>query len=171
LILLAPVAVWSSLDIVNNPKLLNDIFNEQDRVVAPNFILNDVNGNPVALSDFQGKVVILHFWTTWCSWCVKEMPSLEKLYNDFKDREFVILGINIGENKEVIEKHFQSGKMSYPVLMDVNASVTRRYGVDRHPAHFVIDAEGKVVGGQILGAKDWDKLESRQFVQYIIEKG
>ena len=60
---------------------------------APSFMLKDVRGNNVSLSDFNGKVVVIDFWTTWCSWCKETTQELEKLHNNYKDRDVVFLGM------------------------------------------------------------------------------
>ena len=72
---------------------------DSEKIAALNFKLKDLNGVEVSLSDFKGKKVFLNFWASWCPPCKAEMPDLEKLYQETKDSDLVILAVNIGEDK------------------------------------------------------------------------
>ena len=82
---------------------------------ALSFILKDVRGNNVGLSDFNGKVVVMDFWTTWCSWCKETTQELEKLHNKYKDRDVVFLGISMdsGSNADKKVRDFAQKTWSY----------------------------------------------------------
>lgn len=69
------------------------------RSKAPDFTLKDLNGNSVTLESLKGRVVYLNFWATWCPWCVKELPDVETVYKQYKDKDVVILAVDIGESE------------------------------------------------------------------------
>lgn len=111
---------------------------------APDFSLVDLNGNPHKLSDYQGKGVLLNFWGTWCDPCKKEMPALEKQYQLFKGKEFEILAINIAQSKFEVSNFSKQYSMTFPVVIDTNKSVMRKYNIDPLPTSIFVNKEGKI---------------------------
>jgi peroxiredoxin len=126
---------------------------------APSFTLQDLNGNTVSLSDFKGKVIILDFWATWCPPCVKEVPHFVELYEQYKDREFVIVGISVDrEGVGVVKSFVQKYKVNYPILM-TDGRVEKAYGdITSIPTTFVIDSEGNIRRSYI-GYRDKEVFE------------
>ncbi|MFE7060913.1 TlpA disulfide reductase family protein [Sutcliffiella sp. NPDC057660] len=125
---------------------------------AVDFKLESMGGNKVSLSDSLGKPVIINFWTTWCPPCKKEMPEIQRFYEDYKD-EVDVLAVNITSNevnKSVVEKHVTTGGFSFPILFDTEG-LFRYYEVLDMPATFFIDEEGVIVGKH-TGELDYDKL-------------
>lgn len=116
-----------------------------DSAKAPQFKLPDINGNQVSLSDFDGKVVILDFWATWCPPCVKEVPHFVELYDEYKEQGFEMVGISLdagGANdvKPFVEKM----NVNYTMLIG-NQDVTKEYGgIGGIPTTFVIDKAGQI---------------------------
>ena len=112
---------------------------------APSFTLQDLNGKPVSLSDFKGKVVILDFWATWCGPCVIEIPHFIELYEQYKDRGFAMVGISLDRQGVGIVKSFiQKYRVNYPILM-TDGQVDKAYGgITYIPTTFVIDAAGNI---------------------------
>ncbi len=118
---------------------------------APHFELSDINGKTLRFpGDMQGKVVAIRFWADWCKSCAEEMPVIEKVYNKYKDKGLVILAVNIGQEKDAVEKFVKGIEITYPVLLDPGAVVTRRYGVTGLPITFIIDRNG-TIRQKILG--------------------
>ncbi len=120
---------------------------------APDFTLNDLEGHPVSLSDYRGKVVLLNFWATWCEPCKKEMPEMQAAYERYKDRGFVILAVNFGDRLEEADKFVKHMGLTFPVLLDRKVKVAARYGVVSLPVSFFIDPKGiirqRVFGGTL----------------------
>ncbi len=120
---------------------------------APPFTLNDLEGHPVNLMDYQGKVVLLTFWATWCEPCKKEMPEIEAAYEQHKDQGFVVLAINFGENPDPARSFAHHGRLTFPILLDPSVKVASRYGVVSLPVSFFIDSNGlireRVFGGTL----------------------
>ncbi len=108
---------------------------------APSFRLVDLNGKKVGLSDFEGKVVIIEFWATWCPPCRESMPETEKLFQKYKDKDVVVLGISIDEKggMERVKAFIQEYNITYPILMDDNGDVGRLYGVMSIPVTYILD--------------------------------
>jgi len=97
------------------------------------------------------------------------MPSLVKLYDEFKNSDFVILAIDVQEKREVVKRYAEKEKLPFPVLLDINGRVSFDYGIRAHPAHFLIDRHGELIGGA-LGARDWSSIDSRNLIQYLVDQ-
>jgi peroxiredoxin len=125
---------------------------------APDFVLPDVNGKQVRLSDLRGQVVLINLWATWCPPCIVEMPDLAAVYNAHKAEGFVILGVNDQERKETVSDFLARNPLPYPILLDPDSRVARAYGVSFLPASFLIDRRG-VLRMTFPGQSNRDKLE------------
>jgi len=114
---------------------------------APDFTLRDLDGNKIQLSELTGKVVMVEFWATWCPPCRESIPEMKGLYEKYRDRGFVLLGISIdkGRNAPVeVSSFVKEHSVTYPVLID-NGDVNASYRVSSIPTSFIIDKEGKIV--------------------------
>ncbi len=125
--------------------------------LAPEFKLQDANGQSVRLSDYKGKVVLLDFWATWCGPCKVEIPWFMDFEREFKDRGFAVLGVSMDEDGwKVIKPYMASMQMNYPVLLG-NDDVSNKYGgLDSLPTTLLIDRQGHIVSKHIgiTGGKD-----------------
>jgi peroxiredoxin len=117
---------------------------------APDFSLQDMDGNTVKLSDYKGKVVLLAFWASWCPRCMEELAFLQSLYADRKE-ELIVLAIN-QDTKNLSKTHVEKLKrevaqlgLEFPVLLDLQFSVWQDYNINALPTSVIIDPEGKVV--------------------------
>jgi peroxiredoxin len=124
------------------------------KVEAPNFILPDLSGKPLALSDFRGKVVFVTFWTTWCPSCREDLQTIQKLYNDSDKEKFVILAVNLQEKRNEIKAFAEKHGFTFPILLDGANEVGRKYVVRAIPVTFLVDQEGNVVA-KVLGVREW----------------
>ena len=116
--------------------------------VAQDFTLKTLDGAKISLSELRGKVVLLDFWATWCPPCRKEMPSIEKLHQEYKDKGLVVLAINDEDSGTV---------KGFPVLMDVKREVHRMYGARSIPTVIVIDPDG-VIKAHYIGGRSEEEL-------------
>ncbi|MBK5240979.1 TlpA disulfide reductase family protein [Clostridium sp.] len=116
-----------------------------DKTPALDFKLKDLNGKEVSLSDFKGKKVFLNFWASWCPPCKAEMPDIEKLYNETKNSDLIILAVNLGENKSDVTSFINDNKYSFPVLLDSDQNVAAQYNIQYIPTSFFINAEGNII--------------------------
>ncbi|RSL32305.1 thiol-disulfide oxidoreductase ResA [Salibacterium salarium] len=118
--------------------------------VAPNFVLQNMDGEEVELEDLRGKGVFLNFWGTYCPPCEDEMPHMEKQYEKYKDRGVEILAVNVGESDLAVERFVNRYDLTFPVLLDENKDVLDHYGIGPLPSTFLIDEDG-VVQRVLLG--------------------
>jgi peroxiredoxin len=129
--------------------------------------LKDVNGNTVRMSDFRGKIVFLNFWATWCPTCVVEMPSMERLHRGLKDKDFVMVAINLQESDAQVKAFFEKKKLSFTALLDSNGEVATGFAVNALPTTFVLDKAGRIVG-TALGPREWDSRASIALFEYLM---
>ncbi len=123
--------------------------------VAPDFAVPDLSGQAVRLSAHRGQVVLVNLWATWCPPCREEMPSMERLYRELKDRGFVLLAVSQDEDGAAAVKPFvEQMNVTFPVLVDPQGEVGRKYGVWGYPESFLLDREGRVVE-RVIGPRDW----------------
>jgi peroxiredoxin len=125
----------------------------------PEISLSDQHGKTVSLSDFQGQAVLLRFWTLDCVSCAKEMPELDELYRQYKDKGFAILAINVRQSPDAVKRFINEHKLTYHVLFDMNADVYKDYNIVGFPTSYIIDRQGKSQE-KIFGEIDKDALEA-----------
>jgi peroxiredoxin len=112
---------------------------------APNFTLVNLEGDTVELNDYRGKGVFINFWATWCEPCKIEMPHMDKQYQLMKDQGIEILAINIQQSELEVSTFTKRLGLTFPILLDLDKSVTNRYGVGQLPSSFFIDKNGIVL--------------------------
>ena len=130
--------------------------------------LKDVFGNMVRLSDYRGKIVFLNFWATWCPTCVIEMPSMEKLHRRLKDKEFVMVAINLQETPARVKSFFNKLELSFTSLLDSSGEVGTGFAVNALPTTFVLDKNGRIIG-KALGPREWNSRASVALFEYLIK--
>ncbi len=131
------------------------------------FELPDLEGRRVRLSELKGKVVVINFWTTWCPSCRIEMPDLEKLHQHFRDRELVLLAVDLRESRQMVRKYFQDRKLNFTALLDGDGEVGRSFGIRSIPTTFIIDKSGGMVG-KAFGARQWGGDRSFSLFEYLL---
>ena len=125
---------------------------------APDFSLPQLNGQPLQLSAYRGKVVLLDFWATWCTPCREETPHLVELQSKYRDQGLQVIGVSMDDSPDPVRDFYQQFKMNYPVVMG-NAEIGERYGgVLGLPIAFVLDRNGRIYAKHI-GATEASVLE------------
>ena len=120
--------------------------------LAPDFTVEDNDGNPVKLSDFRGTPVVLNFWASWCGPCKSEMPEFEEAYHTYGDRvQFMMVDLVSGrsETKEMGQAVIAENGYTFPVFFDVNQEASAVYGLSAIPMTCFISAEGEIVMQQV----------------------
>jgi peroxiredoxin len=137
---------------------------------APDFTLSTLEGRPVRLREFRGKLVLMNFWATWCAPCLHEMPSMEQLYQTFKQTEFVLLAVSMDRQGEGVARPFVDKlKLTFPVLLDSTLEVSRQYSVRGLPTTYLIDPEGLLIG-VVIGARDWHRTEAKALIAGLLRQ-
>src|SRR5438445_9559905 len=98
-------------------------------MTAPNFNLPDLQGKTQRLTDYRGKVVFLNFWATWCKPCKEEMPSMQVLWDNLKNQDFMMLGVSMDRvtTTKAIPSFVENVKLAFPILADSGAQTGKRY--------------------------------------------
>jgi len=117
--------------------------------------LNTFDDKLMDISKYKGRVILLNFWASWCRPCVKEIPSLVRLQQQFDQDDFKIITINIGESKEQIIEFMKKVKLELPIMMDAGGQAIKDWGVYAYPSNFVLDRKG-VIRYAYRGALEWD---------------
>lgn len=127
---------------------------------APDFSLQDINGNTVNLADFRGKAILLNFWATWCEACKEEMPSMQRLYETLSGQGVEVVAISIDRrNFDRIKEFAAQYKLTFPILWDPDQKVRKHYYIMGLPTTYLIGPEGKL-RGFASGARAWDSPDS-----------
>lgn len=121
---------------------------------TPGFAIKDLSGRTQQLSDYRGKIVFLNFWTSWCPPCRAEMPSMQKLYQRLDKKKYALLAVNVGEGRQTVKQFAQTNGYTFPFLLDENGQIATRFGVRAFPTTYIINKQGKVVGG-FVGGREW----------------
>lgn len=128
--------------------------------MAPDFVVPDLSGRAVRLSALRGRVVLVNLWTTWCPPCREEMPSMERLHQKMRGRDFQLLAVSQDEGPATaVETFVKEMKITFPVLVDPEHQVGDHFGVWGYPETFLIDREGRLVE-RIIGPRDWASPDS-----------
>jgi peroxiredoxin len=133
------------------------------------FVLPDPMGRIISISEFRRKIVFLNFWTTWCYDCIIEMPAMEKLHKEFRDRDFVMVAINLQESAERVKQFFKAHKLTFTTLLDTEGLIGAEFGIRSIPTTFILDKEGKIIG-KALGPREWDSDKAMALFDYLVEK-
>jgi len=136
---------------------------------APALALEALDGREYGLADFEGRVILVNFWATWCPPCRKEMPALARLAQHFQGEAFEVVGVNVGESVERIQDFLQTLPVlpAFPMLLDPDGSVSQAWHARVVPTTLVVDRNGHLVLGAV-GEVDFDSPDLRGQLQALI---
>lgn len=147
---------------------------------APAFEATTLDGQSASLADFQGQVVLLNIWATWCAPCRFEMPSMERLYRQLQGEAFEIVAVSVdaplGQTDAVgtpggdIKAFAESLSLTFPILHDPEGRIQRIYQTTGVPESFVIGRDG-VIYRKLIGPTEWDRPEYVDFFRRLLEEG
>jgi thiol-disulfide isomerase/thioredoxin len=141
----------------------------QDSVPAPDFTLTDMDGESHRLADYRGNWVLINFWATWCPPCRKEMPSLEQLYQAYRDRSFRVLAVNQWEDVDHVFSYMGELNVfpTFPILFDPESRVSAEYGVRGLPTSFLVDPQGRIAY-RAVGGREFDHPEVIRLIEGLL---
>lgn len=125
----------------------------KEHLLAPDFVLPQLDGTPLRLSAYRGKVVLLDFWATWCDPCREETPHFVELQQKYADRGLQVIGVSMDDSVEPVRDFYQQFHIDYPVVMG-DAKTGEAYGgVLGLPITFLLDRDGRIVAKHMGSTK------------------
>ncbi|MCB1877671.1 MAG: TlpA family protein disulfide reductase [Chromatiales bacterium] len=149
---LAPVVLLLLSTMVAAEQSLTAI---QAKPPADDFALIDLQGKIHRLEDFRGKPLIVNFWATWCPPCRREMPSMERAWQQLQTQGVAMVAIDVGEDEAAVAGFLEQTPVSFLMLLDKDSSVVQSWPVLGLPTTFVVDAQGRFVY-KAVGGREWD---------------
>lgn len=137
-----------------------------DQPKAPDFVLNDPEGNEVRLADFLGMPLIVNFWATWCPPCRAEMPSMERAWQVLRQDGIELIAINVGEDADTVSRFLSEVPVGFPMPLDTDSKVVQSWPVRGLPTTYVVDPEGRLVY-RAVGEREWDAPELMDLVRAL----
>jgi len=135
---------------------------------APDFRLTALDGTPMSLAQFRGKVVMVHFWATWCPPCVEELPTLAVLNSALAGKDFIMLAVSVDEGgASGVRVFLQKNGLVLPVLLDPTHETASSYGTFKFPETYILDRNG-IVRQKVIGAMDWRDPAAIRMVNELI---
>ena len=151
-----------------NYKVIPNLEEVKDHPAAPDFTLVNPENKKVSLKDFRGKLVFLNFWASWCTPCREEMPAMERLFQQFKDKGFVILAVSVKDSRKDALAFVKELKLTYPIGLDPEGKVGSDYGAWGLPVTYLIDPKG-IVLARAWGPADWYSPVARQLIGTLLD--
>jgi cytochrome c biogenesis protein CcmG/thiol:disulfide interchange protein DsbE len=137
---------------------------------APNFTLPGLDGKMVSLTNYQGHVVLVNIWATWCPPCVDEMPSMERLYQELKDENFEIVAISIDQmGAEAVAPFMKKNNLSFTALLDPEGTIKSTYQITGVPESFIVNKKGILVE-KIIGPRNWADPAAVRYLRDLIRR-
>jgi cytochrome c biogenesis protein CcmG, thiol:disulfide interchange protein DsbE len=151
------------------------VYSVQDHVVgvgdtAPDFRVKTESGAVITPREFGGKVLILNFWASWCTPCVQEMPSLNRIQQMFASQGLVVLGVNVDSKEELYRNMLKRFQITFQTVRDPEENINYRYGTYKIPESYIIDRNGKVAqkyAGLPEVNGEWKVWTDPQIVSYV----
>ena len=134
---------------------------------APGFTVTTDDGRTLSPTSFGGKLLVVHFWATWCPPCVTEMPSLDAFQRQYASAGVVVLGISVDENAQAYRSFLQRMKVSFATARDPEAGIASSYGTWQYPETYIVDREGKVLE-KVISNADWMDPERQSSIRRML---
>jgi peroxiredoxin len=133
----------------------------QAGITFPDFSEKDLDGKPLSIADYKGKVLLVDFWATWCGPCRAELPNVKKVYDAYHAKGFDVLGISLDSDEEKLKSFLKENEMPWRQYFDGQGDkkISRKYGITRIPTTFLLDGNGKIIEKDLRGEKLEEAVE------------
>jgi len=137
LLIIGAAWIWPAV-IRSGPTISENIPGVQPGNLAPDFTLQTLDGDIVTLSELRGRPVLVNMWASWCTPCKYEMPTIQKVYEEFRDRELMVLAVNLTkkDNLTSVISFVEEYDLTFPILLDVDGKVEQAYQLRGLPSTF-----------------------------------
>lgn len=151
------------------PSLLKplDLVGYSSGITPPPFGGGTVDARQVSMTGLRGKVVVVNFWATWCLECRQEMPILERLHRELASEGLVIVGVNVRETKDAVQRYAKELGLTFPIVLDPEGKINALYGVVGLPATFLVGRDGRSVAFAI-GPREWGSAPARALFNALL---
>ena len=137
-------------------------------IPAPDFSLQDIDGNLHRLSEYRGRPVIINFWATWCPPCREEIPSMNRAWQVLREEGIAMLAINVGEDEDTIFVFTADYPADFPLLLDQSGDIIGQWPVKGLPTTYVIAPDGSIAY-RAIGGREWDDDELLDVIRKLKE--
>ncbi len=138
---------------------------------APNLTIADRSGAKIDLSKAKGKLVIIHFWATWCPPCVEEVPALSRFWEQYEGRDDIALyAISVDKDWKTIDQFNAKNPNKLPLYIDPGEATAKRFGTSQYPETYIVNKNGRVLE-RVPGAVSWDDPEIRKRIVQLLASG
>lgn len=151
-----------------NYKVISNLEPMKEYALTPEFSVIGTDGKKISLKDFRGKIVFLNFWASWCEPCREEMPAMERLYQEFKNKNFVVLAVSVKDRKQDAIDFVKELKVSYPVALDPEGQVGLLYGAWGLPTTYLIGPKGEGLA-RAWGPAEWYSPAARNLIRDLVD--
>lgn len=132
---------------------------------APELQLENLAGERVRLSDLRGQPVMINFWAVWCGYCRSELPEMQEVYEAYRDQGFVILAVDVQEERSVVQPFVEELVLTFPILLDGQGEVSRSYRVRALPTSYFLDQGGVIV------ARELGPVDEKWMIEHLAKTG
>lgn len=134
---------------------------------APALDGRTLDGRTVSLGELRGRVVLLNFWASWCLECRPEMPAFERLHRSLAASGLTVLGINVRESEPTVRRYAGELRLTFPIVLDTDGVIGRRYGVLGLPTTFLIGRDGSAVA-LAIGPREWGSAAAEAIIRSLL---
>jgi cytochrome c biogenesis protein CcmG/thiol:disulfide interchange protein DsbE len=128
-------------------------------VQAPEFVATTLDGSKLRLSEKHGQIVMIDFWSTWCPPCRQEAPALSQVYNEYRDKGVLFIGIAVWDDMDKLEHFVEEFQIAYPIALDTHGEIAMDYGVPGIPEKYFVNKNGQLER-KLIGPTSPDTLRA-----------
>jgi peroxiredoxin len=143
-----------------------DLIRPSRQKLAQDFALPTGDTRTFRLSEQRGKLVFVNFWATWCGPCREEMPAMERLWRQHRERGFLVVAISVDSDPTLVGPFVKKGGFTFPIVLDPKLSAANAYGVRALPSSFLVDRQGYLTA-LALGPRTWDNDAAHSLIEAL----